>query len=37
MVAFWAEMGVTYLEINKLPCLQVLTAHNRRDYEDQIN
>jgi hypothetical protein len=21
MVAFWAEMGVTYLEINKLPCL----------------
>jgi hypothetical protein len=21
MAAFWAEMGVTYLEINKLPCL----------------
>ena len=21
MVAFWAEMGVAYLEINKLPCL----------------
>jgi hypothetical protein len=21
MAAFWAEMGVAYLEINKLPCL----------------
>jgi len=21
MAAFWAEMGMTYLEINKLPCL----------------
>jgi hypothetical protein len=21
MVAFWEEMGVAYLEINKLPCL----------------
>jgi hypothetical protein len=21
MTAFWAEMGVAYLEINKLPCL----------------
>jgi hypothetical protein len=23
MAAFWAEMGVAYLEINKLPCLHV--------------
>jgi hypothetical protein len=22
MAAFWVEMGVAYLEINKLPCLQ---------------
>jgi hypothetical protein len=41
MAAFWAEMGVAYIEINKLPCLheilstRVLAAHNRRDYEGQ--
>jgi hypothetical protein len=31
MAAFWVEMGVAYLEINKLPCF----AHNRQDYEGQ--
>jgi hypothetical protein len=27
MAAFWAEMRVAYLEINKLPCLHEITLH----------
>jgi hypothetical protein len=28
MAAFWAEMGVAYSEINKLPCLLILKRIN---------